>query len=96
VEADEFACPAGSFIYIPSGLRHGFRVGPLPSRKLNLYTPAAMVGYFEALSAAITSGNADPGRLDEIARAGRELRWCSRTQMDVRRRAQICCQRSQL
>ena len=71
VEADEFACPAGSFIYIPSGLRHGFRVGPLPSRKLNLYAPAAMVGYFDALSAAITSGHADAGRLEEIARANR-------------------------
>jgi mannose-6-phosphate isomerase-like protein (cupin superfamily) len=69
VEADEFACPAGSFIYIPSGLRHGFRVGPLPSRKLNLYAPAAMVGYFDSLSAAITSGTADPDRLDEIALA---------------------------
>ena len=69
VEADEFDCPAGSFIYIPSGLRHGFRVGPLPSRKLNLYAPAAMVGYFDALSAAITSGDVDPARLDEIARA---------------------------
>ena len=67
VEADEFDCPAGSFIYIPSGLRHGFRVGPLPSRKLNLYTPAAMVGYFDELSAAIRSRDADPGRLDEIA-----------------------------
>jgi mannose-6-phosphate isomerase-like protein (cupin superfamily) len=69
VEADEFDCPAGSFIYIPSGLRHGFRVGPLPSRKLNLYAPAAMVGYFDALSAAIPSGSADDARLDEIARA---------------------------
>jgi mannose-6-phosphate isomerase-like protein (cupin superfamily) len=69
VEADEFDCPAGSFIFIPRGLRHGFRVGPLPSRKLNLYAPAAMVGYFDALSAAITSGDGDPARLDEIARA---------------------------
>jgi len=69
VEERDFACPAGSFVYIPSGLQHGFRVGPLPSRKLNLYTPAAMVGYFDALSAAITSGEADDARLDEIARA---------------------------
>lgn len=69
VEDDEFECGAGSFIYIPSGLRHGFRVGPLPSRKLNLYTPAAMVPYFEQLSAAITSDTATDERLDEIARA---------------------------
>lgn len=68
VEGREFACPAGSFIYIPAGLVHGFRVGDVPSRKLNLYTPAAMVGYFDQLSAAIASGDADPERLGEIAR----------------------------
>ena len=64
----EFACPAGSFIFIPAGIRHGFRVGALASRKLNLYTPAAMVGYFDQLSAAINDGDADSERLDEIAR----------------------------
>ena len=69
VEDEEFDCPAGSFVFIPRGLRHGFRVGPLPSRKLNLYTPAAMVGYFEQLSAALAGGTADDARLDEIARA---------------------------
>lgn len=68
VDEQAFACPAGSFIYIPSGTRHGFRVGAVPSRKLNLYTPAAMVGYFDDLSAAIQSGEADPGSLDQIAR----------------------------
>jgi mannose-6-phosphate isomerase-like protein (cupin superfamily) len=71
VEDREFACPAGSFIYIPQSLRHGFRVGPVASRKLNLYLPAAMVGYFDELSAALASGEADDRRLDEIAqRAG--------------------------
>lgn len=68
VEAETFDCPAGSFIFVPRGLRHGFRVGPLPSRKLNIYMPAAMVGYFDQLSAAITSGTATDERLDEIAR----------------------------
>jgi mannose-6-phosphate isomerase-like protein (cupin superfamily) len=67
VEEREVACPAGSFIYIPAGIRHGFRVGGVPSRKLNLYTPAAMVGYFDELSAAIARGDADPERLDTIA-----------------------------
>lgn len=68
IEDREFRCPAGSFIYIPSGLRHGFRVGGEPSRKLNLYSPAAMVGYFEVLSGAITSDAADEAGLDAIAR----------------------------
>jgi hypothetical protein len=63
-----YACPAGSFIFIPAGIRHGFRVGTAPSRKLNLYTPAAMVGYFDELGAATKDGAADPHRLDEIAR----------------------------
>ena len=67
LEEREITCPAGSFIYIPAGLRHGFRVGSVPSRKLNLYTPAAMVGYFDELSASITAGESDPARLDEIA-----------------------------
>lgn len=67
LEDREVACPVGSFIYIPAGLRHGFRVGTAPSRKLNLYSPAAMVGYFDELSAALAAANADPARLEEIA-----------------------------
>ena len=60
-------CPAGSFIYIPSGVTHGFRVGPVASRKLNLYSPGVMVGYFDDLAAAIATGNADDQRLAAIA-----------------------------
>jgi hypothetical protein len=33
-------------------------VGRVVSRKLNFYTPAAMVGYFDELSAAIRNGDA--------------------------------------
>ncbi len=74
VEDREFACPAGSFSYIPAGLEHGFRVGAVASRKLNLYAPSAMVGYFDELSAAIGSGDADPASLDAIAgRHGMEV-----------------------
>jgi quercetin dioxygenase-like cupin family protein len=74
LEDREFVCPRGSFIYIPAGTRHGFRVGDLPSRKLNLYTPAAMVGYFDELKASFTDGETDAERLDEIAtRYGMEV-----------------------
>jgi quercetin dioxygenase-like cupin family protein len=74
VDGDEVPCPAGSFIFIPAGIRHGFRVGAEPSRKLNLYTPAAMVGYFEELSAATARGEVDPEVLSEIAeRYGMEV-----------------------
>ena len=47
LDGREASCPAGSFIFIPAGVPHGFRVGDVPSRKLNLYTPAAMIGYFD-------------------------------------------------
>jgi len=71
---EELPCPAGSFIFIPAGVRHGFRVGATPSRKLNLYTPAAMIGYFDELSAALAAGNADPDFLTDIAdRYGMEV-----------------------
>lgn len=67
VDGREFTCPAGSFIYIPTGVQHGFRVGRMPSRKLNLYTPAAMVGYFDDLALALKAGATDEV-VSEIAR----------------------------
>ena len=67
LDDQDYLCPAGSFIYIPAQTRHGFRVGDAPSRKLNLFSPAAMVGYFDELSAAIREGDADPDRLNGIA-----------------------------
>ena len=68
IEGAEHRCPAGSVPPIPSGLRHGFRVGDVPSRKLNLYVPAEMIGYFRSLAKAMAEGVADPARLDDIAR----------------------------
>lgn len=63
----EHSCPAGSFIFIPAGTPHGFRVGGIRSRKLNFYAPAAMVGYFNDLSDATKKGDLQPGLLSEIA-----------------------------
>ena len=62
------ACPAGSFIFIPAGLPHGFRVGNVPSRKLNLYAPAAMVGYFDEVAAAVSAGDLADDALADIAK----------------------------
>jgi len=58
---------AWAFIFIPAETPHGFRVGNLASRKLNLYLPASMVGYFDDLSEAMKKGKADPERLSDIA-----------------------------
>jgi quercetin dioxygenase-like cupin family protein len=69
MEEQEVSCPAGSFVFIPAGMVHGFKVGNMASRKLNLYTPAAMVGYFDELSAALNSDHADEGTISAIAKA---------------------------
>ena len=67
LEDREVVCPAGSFIYIPQGIRHGFKVGNVPSRKLNFYFPAAMIGYFDDLAAALRGENVDEDQLAAIA-----------------------------
>ena len=56
LEDREFDCPAGSFVVVPKGMVHTFRVLEPGSRKLNLYTPAGMVGYFDELAAGIAAG----------------------------------------
>jgi quercetin dioxygenase-like cupin family protein len=56
IEDQEYRCAAGSFVFIPAGRIHGFRVGNVPSRKLNIYSPAAMVGYFDDLERAAAQG----------------------------------------
>lgn len=66
VDGVEHHCPAGSFVLVPKGAPHTFRNEAPRSRKLNLYTPAAMVGYFDELAAAIQVGAAEDA-LDRIA-----------------------------
>jgi quercetin dioxygenase-like cupin family protein len=68
LDEDQRLCPAGSFVYVPRGVPHTFRVGSEgPGRKLNLFSPAAMVGFFEELSAAEATGTATPELLETIA-----------------------------
>jgi mannose-6-phosphate isomerase-like protein (cupin superfamily) len=62
----DFDCPVGSFVFVPKGMTHTFVTMEAGSRKLNLYTPAGMVGYFDELAEGIRSGmSADD--LDAIA-----------------------------
>lgn len=67
LDEKEFSCPTGSFIFIPAETPHGFRVGKVASRKLNIYLPASMVGYFDDLSDAMKKGTADEEELSQIA-----------------------------
>jgi hypothetical protein len=67
LDGEEHRCPAGSFIFIPVGVPHWFRVGEVPSRKLNFYFPAAMTGYFDDLAAALGRSDVTDDELAEIA-----------------------------
>lgn len=69
----EFHCAAGSFVYVPLGMVHTFRVVEAGSRKLNLYTPAAMEGYFDELSDAAKDGVDDAGLAAIAARYSMEI-----------------------
>src|SRR5262245_24729877 len=66
IDGRDFDCPVGSFVHVPRGLPHTFQSAELGSRKLNLYMPAGMVGYFDELATGIEAG-VDPAGLDEIA-----------------------------
>lgn len=49
-------CPPGSTIHVPRGVPHTFASAEPACRKLNLFTPAAMEGYFVDLASAIEQG----------------------------------------
>ena len=62
-------CPPGTFVYVPRGAAHTFQVvSAEPGMKLNLFTPAAMIGFFERLAAAQGENDASEEVLDAIAR----------------------------
>lgn len=68
VEDRQQRCPPGTFVYVPRGMPHTFKVvSDGPGKKLNLFSPAAMVGFFEELAGAEAAGEATPERLGEIA-----------------------------
>lgn len=64
LDGRDFRCPPGSFIYVPRGMPHTFGAAISGSRKLNLYTPSAMEGYFDELAEAIRQGVGE----DELSR----------------------------
>jgi mannose-6-phosphate isomerase-like protein (cupin superfamily) len=68
VEDRQQLCPPGTFVYVPRNTPHTFKVvSTVPGKKLNLFSPAAMIGFFEELAAAEAAGRATPELLDAIA-----------------------------
>ena len=68
VEGDQHLCAPGSFVYVPPNVVHTFVVvSDEPGKKLNLFSPAAMVAFFEELAQAEANGTATPELLTEIS-----------------------------
>ncbi len=66
-ESDDREVGPGSLVFIPPDTRHGFSVGPKGGKLLCVW-PAAFDGYFWDMNEAISSGQASPEAMDEIAR----------------------------
>jgi mannose-6-phosphate isomerase-like protein (cupin superfamily) len=72
VEDRQERCPPDTFVYVPKGVPHTFKViSREPGTKLNLFSPAAMAGFFEELAMAEAAGTATPEMLDRIAERNR-------------------------
>lgn len=68
VEQRQDRCPPGSFVYVPADVPHTFKViSSEPGKKLNIFSPAAMVGFFEELAEAEANGTATPELLGHIS-----------------------------
>lgn len=68
LEGRQEECPPGTFVYVPRGMAHTFKViSETPGKKLNLFTPAAMQGFFEELAAAEAAGVVLPADLEAIS-----------------------------
>jgi mannose-6-phosphate isomerase-like protein (cupin superfamily) len=68
VEDRQQRCPPGTFVYVPRDTPHTFKViSPEKGKKLVLFSPAAMLGYFEELSAAQAAGEPTVEVLEAIA-----------------------------
>jgi mannose-6-phosphate isomerase-like protein (cupin superfamily) len=69
IEDRQQLCSPGSFVYVPRDTPHTFKVvSSTAGKKLNLFSPAAMVGFFEELATAEAAGQASPELLDAIAK----------------------------
>jgi mannose-6-phosphate isomerase-like protein (cupin superfamily) len=67
-EDREELAPPGTFVYVPQNAPHTFKlVSEGQGKKLNIFAPAAMVGFFEQLSEAELRGEATPELLAVIA-----------------------------
>ena len=59
VADEDYVCPAGSFVYVPKGIAHGFYALEPGTRKLNIYAPASHEGFYEDLERIMAEGRDD-------------------------------------
>jgi len=52
---DSFHATAGTFVYLPRGIPHGYTVGPVPASKLILAVPAGIEDLFTDLGTGLSA-----------------------------------------
>jgi mannose-6-phosphate isomerase-like protein (cupin superfamily) len=68
LEQRQELCPPGSFVCVPPNVPHTFKViSQEPGKKLNIFCPAAMIGFFEELAEAQANGTATTELLSHIS-----------------------------
>ena len=78
VEEHQELCVPGTFVYVPANVVHTFVVASEePGKKLNLFSPAAMVGFFEELAEQRRTAQPPPSAW---ARSARSTTWESSAQ----------------
>jgi len=68
INDQQYLAGPGSFVYVPANTPHTFKVvSASAGKKLNLFTPSAMTGFFEELALLEDAGRATSEALDQIA-----------------------------
>ena len=69
IEDRRTLCRPGTFVYVPRNTAHTFKVvSAEPGKKLNLFSPAAMVGFFEELALRRSGRECDTGSVGRDSR----------------------------
>ena len=66
--------PAGSFVFVPGGVPHGFRAGPSGGRKIGLFVPGGNEGLFTEWRELHDAGGDSPEAVGALAERYRVTR----------------------
>jgi len=78
---DEAECDAGSFVFVPPGVVHGYTAGDVDSRLLIIYLPPGIEEMWREMQVASAESPLTDKERDAIGRRY-DIEWLSRTRRD--------------